>query len=494
MSVIQQEYENLPYPHYVHPLADVARLSALGQILGVETTLPSTARVLDIGCGSASSLLALAARLPGGKFLGIDFSAPDIASAKALAKDAGLTNIEFQQADILEWETEEKFDYIIAYGFFSWVPDAVKDRLFKVVSQCLAPQGIACISYMTYPGCKQAEALRDLLRLHTKTVIDPGEKIVTTHATLDFLDHAWAALPGLPHSGYMREEARRIRGKEAHYLLLDDLGVERDPCYLLQFTNWAAEHGLRYLGESEFHTMLPENLPKESAKELAAMKLDRLETEQMIDYVINRTFRCTLLVEQDAKVAEGGLKAEALQDLCLQTNLQFRGNARPGMNEAKFQTANNSKVTLRTVPLVEFMLELTRHPGEFTPFQDILATVEEKIGRVFSEMEKTRLCEDLLTLLGKRQLEVSSLPFRLVRELPERPCLSAFNQVMARERALVVTPFQTSLRLTADEQAFCAQLNGTQTREELCGGPLAKKESFLQLFHRLGCLSMPPNE
>ena len=74
MSAIQQEYENLPYPHYVHRLADVARLSALGQILGVETALPSTARVLDIGCGSASSLLALAARLPNGKFLGIDFS------------------------------------------------------------------------------------------------------------------------------------------------------------------------------------------------------------------------------------------------------------------------------------------------------------------------------------------------------------------------------------------------------------------------------------
>ena len=59
--------------------------------------------------------------------------------------------------------------------------------------------------------------------------------------------------------------ARQRRTKGPHVLLLDDLGVERDPCYLLQFAGWAAEHDLRYLGDVEFGSMLVKILPPASA-------------------------------------------------------------------------------------------------------------------------------------------------------------------------------------------------------------------------------------
>ena len=82
----------------------------------------------------------------------------------------------------------------------------------------------------------------------------------------------------------------------------------------MQFANWAAEHQLRYVGESEFHMMFLENLPPDSARELAAIGLDRLETEQMMDYVVNRSFRCSLLVGTEATEAFG-LNANALDEL-----------------------------------------------------------------------------------------------------------------------------------------------------------------------------------
>ena len=215
------------------------------------------------------------------------------------------------------------------------MPDEVKDRLLQLCAGCLASEGIACVSYMTYPGCKQPEALRDLLRLRTEQHGTPEEKLAAAHEVLHFLDRAYEAVPALPHAGHLREEVQRIRQKEPHYLLHDELGSQRDPCYLLQFAGWAAEHGLRYLGESEFPMMLLENLPPETACELVAMKLDRLETEQFMDYIVNRSFRCSLLVGADAPAATG-LDASALRGLAFSPRLQPVGKLRPGAAEGKF--------------------------------------------------------------------------------------------------------------------------------------------------------------
>lgn len=494
MSSIQEQYESLSYPHYVHSLSDPARLSAIGQILGLKTSDPGASRVLDIGCGAGTNLLAMAARMPGSRFLGLDFSAPDIASAQALAAEAGLVNVEFRQTDLMAWQPHgAKFDTIIAYGFFSWVPDEVKDRLLHVVAECLAPQGLACISYMTYPGCKQPEALRDLLRLRTEARTEPAEKVALAHATLDFLDRSWQALPKLPHSGYLREEVRRIRVKEPNFLLLDDLGVERDPCYLLQFTTWAAEHGLKYLGESEFHTMLLGNLPATSARELAAMQLDQIETEQMLDYVTNRAFRCTLLVGPEAQVS-AGMHAEAMLDLCFASKLRLAGKQKPGAAEGRFEIERRSSpMTLRSVPLVAFVRTLVQRKGALTPYREALADAQQLAGKNFTEDEEAQLCEDLLALYGRRALLLSSLPFIPVAEVPERPRLTPLNFALARHRTMVITAFHDSIRLNAEEQACCSLLDGTRTLAELrateAGKALGVKlEPYLQTLCRVGAI------
>jgi hypothetical protein len=68
-----------------------------------------------------------------------------------------------------------------------------------------------------------------------------------------------------------------------------------DPCYFLQFTAWAAEHGLAYLAEAEWETMFAELLPATARSALAEFSHDRLLLEQHLDYLRNRTFRASLL-------------------------------------------------------------------------------------------------------------------------------------------------------------------------------------------------------
>jgi len=493
LNAVQESYESLPYPHCVHPLSHPARLAAIGALLGFAAIPPSQARILDIGCGSASSLLAMAARLPQSQLMGIDFSTPDIFSAQALAREAGLTNVSFQQADLLTWNPAgAKFDYIIAYGVFSWVADEVKDRLLALISECLAPQGIACVSYATYPGCKQSEALRDLLKLRTDSLVSRAEKVATAHQTLDFLDRAWQRLPKFSHATHLREEVGRIRRKQPHFLLLDDLGVERDPCYLLQFTNWAAEHGLRYLAESELHTMLLENLPPQSAQELADMGLDHLETEQMIDYITNRTFRCSLLVKTEVSW-QAKLDAQPLRQLCLRSLLQPAERINSGAQKGAFESEQGAKFTLQGVALVEFVQALSSQPTACLPFRDVFSKVQKTLGKTLDETEEKQLAENLLDLVAKRQIEIGALAFTPPSTIPEYPSLTPLNLAMCRHRGNLVDAHNRAIQLAEEEIAFCLELDGSKSFSGLSLDQDRQKTGYhplLATLSRLGCLAV----
>lgn len=493
ISPTQASYESTRYPHYIHASTDPARLAALGRIFGVRAADPNAARVLEIGCGAGSNLLAMAARLPGSRFLGVDFAASDIDSAVALAAEAGLDNAEFLQCDLLTWQpgAGTQFDFIIAWGVFSWVPWEVKDRLLAVCRECLAPAGIACISYMTYPGCKQAESLRDLLFLRTGGIAAPAGKIAAAHQTLDFLDRACAALPPtMAHTGFLRSEIGRIREKEECLLLHDELEVNRDPFYVLQFTGWAGKHQLRYLGDADFHTMLLENLPAETARELAAMKLSHLETEQMIDYAVNRSFRATLLAGLEA--TDGVLHPEALRQLCFKGSLQLDGPWTAGDADGHFRLGSGQRVTLHQPTLIAFLRALAERPAAYTPFGDLVLAAQSALTREFTEIEKTRLSKDLLALYGRQQVEISARPFPPPVAAPPCPRLTPLNAALARRRGIVSTASHDAARLSEPERACCALLDGARERPDLMaltGWPAQQLETFLQGLARGGCLA-----
>ena len=70
-----------------------------------------------------------------------------------------------------------EFDYIIAHGVYSWVPDGVRDRLLAVCRERLTPQGVACISYNALPGRHVRMMLREMMQYHTRDCAEPGERV-----------------------------------------------------------------------------------------------------------------------------------------------------------------------------------------------------------------------------------------------------------------------------------------------------------------------------
>ena len=85
----------------------------LVDLLHHDTTYPGGSMVLEAGCGVGAQTVTLARRSPGARFTSIDVAADSIDEASRRADQAGITNVEFRQADIFALPfLTESFDHV----------------------------------------------------------------------------------------------------------------------------------------------------------------------------------------------------------------------------------------------------------------------------------------------------------------------------------------------------------------------------------------------
>ena len=79
--------------------------------------------VCDVGCGSGRFVAALAKR-GASRVTGVDI-APNMVelSRKLAAQEQVAAACNFVQSDVLDWKTDEKFDLVIAIGFWDYIAD-----------------------------------------------------------------------------------------------------------------------------------------------------------------------------------------------------------------------------------------------------------------------------------------------------------------------------------------------------------------------------------
>lgn len=105
---------------------------------GVEAKLKAGARVADIGCGLGSSTILMAQSYPNSTIVGIDFHGPSIEEARAKAKKAGLTNIEFHEAAAKDFEQKD-FDFACIFDALHDMGDPTGAAAH--IKDCLKPDG-----------------------------------------------------------------------------------------------------------------------------------------------------------------------------------------------------------------------------------------------------------------------------------------------------------------------------------------------------------------
>jgi len=85
----------------------------LVDLLHSDTAFPDGSSVLEAGCGIGAQTIPLARNSPGARITSVDISAGSVAQARANADAAGVTSVQFQQADIFALPFEpESFDHV----------------------------------------------------------------------------------------------------------------------------------------------------------------------------------------------------------------------------------------------------------------------------------------------------------------------------------------------------------------------------------------------
>jgi SAM-dependent methyltransferase/methyltransferase-like protein len=297
---LRADYDATPYTSNSFPQSAPGQLAAVAHLFGLEPPKVSSARVLEIGCAAGGNLIPFAAMHPRAHVVGIDLSRVQIDQGRARVKALGVENLELLVGDIAQMDLAAfgQFDFIIAHGVYSWVPEEVQEALLSVFRGSLAPDGVAYCSYNVYPGWKSKEILRDAMLLASGASTTPDGKAREARGMLDFLEEVAPAEGVLAR--VVAESKAFAEGFGDSYLLHDELETFNAPCYFYEMVTRASAHGLAYLAEAHPETMVPANFGPRVV-EYVTEKSDGAQVlvEQYLDFVTNRMFRETLLVHAE---------------------------------------------------------------------------------------------------------------------------------------------------------------------------------------------------
>jgi methyltransferase-like protein len=307
---IQKTYDDVPYYSFPYGQTTPEHLAAVAHVFGLDTPDVRTARVLELGCAAGGNLVPFAARNPGARVVGVDLSGIQIDDGRRRIERLQLTNIELLQQDLTTLTKDfGEFDYIIAHGVYSWVPEHVQDAILRISRENLSNDGIAYFGYKTYPGWKSREIVRDAMLLRAGDRQAGRERLSYGRGMVEFLQKHAKRETVLAHA--IEQDAGMIRSFDAAYVIHDYLETMNAPCYFREFAARAVAHGLAYLGDAEPATMFAANYGSDVAKPLLdECGHDQVLLEQYLDFVTDRAFRRSLLVRKE----RAGEIAYQLQD------------------------------------------------------------------------------------------------------------------------------------------------------------------------------------
>jgi methyltransferase-like protein/spermidine synthase len=287
-------YDEVPYPSFTFPQTRPDRLATIGAFNGMQPAAPENCRVLELGCGDGTNLLSFAYILPNSRFVGIDLSATHIAAANRGSGDLGLRNVEFHCDDVMNFSRDRygEFDYIVAHGLFSWVPEPVREKILEIYAECLSVQGVGYISYNAYPGCKLREMLWDMMKFYTSTVQQPEQKVGAGIEFLSFLN--FASEKGTPYQQMIEGELAHFAQRTIENIYHDDLSSMNQPFYFHEFADLLSRHDLQFLSEADAYWPESQLRPEISAK-LDELGDDIIRREQFTDFIKGRPFRASLV-------------------------------------------------------------------------------------------------------------------------------------------------------------------------------------------------------
>lgn len=465
-------YDAIPYPSAPFPESHPERLCAVAKLFGHDSPAPSDSRVLELGCSMGGNIVAIAQINPQSRCVGIDASSHQITEGWKTIEAVGLKNVQLKHMDILDIDDDiGEFDYIISHGVYSWVPPRVREKMLEVCSRHLARNGVAYISYNTYPGWHIRGIVRHMMLYRGMQFSDPAMRLAQAKSLVEFVAQSSRGSDS-PYQRLLQAEFKNMEKMSDYYLHHDHLEEHNQPLYFHEFANKLAVNGLQYLGEADFSTMVSTNFSPDIAKTLNELGAhDILAMEQYMDFVRCRYFRKTLL-------CRANIRLNRAIDASIVKNLLLAGDATPTgepnldpSRRVSYQAPGGGAITCGS-PLTKLALRVLKREWPMSmAFPELLAECRALGAREGYPSEQANaeeaLCGDILTGIGAGVLEWRVSPPPYTTAIDELPCARSLARLQAAQGYRVTN--LRGERITLDEihRQTLRHLDGTRRLSDL---------------------------
>jgi methyltransferase-like protein len=469
----QDTYDEVPYESHPFQQTHPSRLFTVATLFGLRPTPVTRCRVLELGCAAGGNLIPMADMLPDSEFVGVDLSARQIAHGQEHVKQLGLRNLVLKHASITDVDAAYgQFDYIIVHGVYSWVPEAVREKILNICGTMLSSNGVGYISYNTYPGWHMRGMVRDMMRYHSSRFNTPQLRTQQSRALLDFL--ATNSKHDTPYSVLLKQEVETLRHQADHYLYHEHLEEVNDPLYFHQFIDQARRHNLTYLGEARIGSMVTGNFGPDVEKTLKMLATDQIQVEQYMDFLRNRMFRETLLCS--ARLTPNwSVQPDTLR------GLHVSSGARPQLAEGQttidiqsdanqmYTTPSNFQIGTNR-PLLKAAMHLMQKVYPATiPFDTLRKQARELVGG-FDTLNARQQGEDtqLLALgllnsyLTSDLIDLHGIPVPQSPPASERPLAQHWARITVAETGNYTNRRHELMRLNPLDKQIVPLLDGTR--------------------------------
>ena len=369
---LKESYNTVIYVSKAFPNTNINSLQARGRLYGLSPAPLKGARVLELGSSCGGNIIPQALYYPETAFTGIDLSGVQIEHGKELIESIGLTNITLLEKNIMDIDDDfGTFDYIIVHGIWSWVPDMVKDKILSICNRNLSEEGIAFVSYNTYPGWKRLEQLREIMLYSEKGA--PSDTLLDrTVYTKNVLQKIQGLITKSPHTNqkgaYKIKDIDHVLKADDYYVGHEYLESINDSVYVSDFIQRAHAQGCAYIGDenlqSSFISWLYADI-QEGIRMLA--QDDYIAKEQYYDYVYDTQFRMALLTKgcnENRITRNEKVLASTFDSLYFLTSLQDVPNILPDTNNVLYtaiEELRNKQLPFTVTDILDYVK--AEHPS-----------------------------------------------------------------------------------------------------------------------------------
>lgn len=458
-------YDQVPYAFYSFPESHPRRLQAVAHLFGLEAPAPAECRILELGCAVGGNIVPMAYSLPGAKLVGIDLVPSQIETARKFASGSGVTNLDLRAASITDVTPEwGKFDYIVAHGVFSYVPPDVAQQMLQICAAQLTANGVAYVSFNTYPGWHARMWAREAMHFHAEKYADPAQK---ARAGRDFI----LALAQAPYtSELLKGEVQWLQSKDESYIVHEYFEGTNQPHYFHEFAARIATHGLQYLGDALQNGMVAaENWPPFRSW-MEANRDDLIRQEQYVDFVRNREFRRALICRSDLTLDRTQMlaRAETMHAAAyLRQSAEANGTTR-------FSHSRGGELVTGAGPLHDALVKISQSFPKAISVKEVIDAAGQQRAAVLRELVNC-------WMNGMMELYVDPPPV-LAQAPGDKPRASRVARYLAAQNQPPINQRHGSIPVDETQRRFIQLLDGTRTRDQLAAEMSTKREEIDQLI------------